>query len=300
MRRFLVLLAVFLAFAGVVTVSAKTMQERRAERLARRLSQSSSLHQAASSINSSNAPIPKSEVLSPKSFPTTPIIERKDIHFSIPLLVYHHLRPAQPYPKTTWSWKMSVSPAVFGQQMQWLEDHGYTPVDLDTYVKIARGETLGPVKPVAITFDDSHRTQYDVAFPILKERGFTAVFYLITKTLDAGESLTRAQVKEMGDAGMDIQSHTVNHLQLTRLGQAELDWELAESRRVLEELTGKPVRHIAYPATMQNALVRERAAEAGYVTGTLMDPRRATEKDEFLRIPRIMMTDETELGRVLP
>ncbi|MFA6039714.1 MAG: polysaccharide deacetylase family protein [Candidatus Peribacteraceae bacterium] len=288
MRRSLVLLAVFLAFAGVVTVSAKTMQERRAERLARRLS-----HTAAPSRSSASS-------VSSVSSSLAPFINKQDISFSIPLLVYHHLRPAQPYPKTTWSWKMSVSPAVFARQMQWLEDHEYTPVDLDTFVSIARGEILGPVKPVVITFDDSHRSQYGLAYPVLKEHGFTAVFYLITKTLDAGANLTRAQVKEMSEAGMDIQSHTVNHLQLTRLGQTELDWELAESRKILRELTGKPVRHIAYPATMQNALVRERTAAAGYVTGTLMDPRRATEKDDFLRVPRIMITDETDLARVLP
>ncbi len=296
MRRPLAFIAIILALGLTVTVSAKTVQERRAERLARRQQISSLSHslrsgsgQAASSASSVSSASIK-----------TPIINKQDLHYAIPLLVYHHIRPTAGYDKSTWSWKMSVSPKVFAAQMQWLADHRYTPVTLDTFLRIANGEILGPEKPVVITFDDSNRSQYDVALPILEEHRFTAVFYLITKSLASSAAINTEMAKDLAARGMDIQSHTLNHLQLTRLTQKELDWELAESRRILEELTGKPVRHVAYPATMQNALVRERAAAAGYVTGTLMDPRRATEKDDFLRIPRIMMTDETSLQKILP
>jgi G:T-mismatch repair DNA endonuclease (very short patch repair protein) len=90
------------------------------------------------------------------------------------------------------------------------------------------------------------------------------------------------------------------HRVLTALPVEELDRDLKESKRILEELTGKPVLHVAYPGTAHNATVREHAAKAGYITGTIMDPRAATEKDDLMKLPRIMMIDSTDLKKVLP
>jgi peptidoglycan/xylan/chitin deacetylase (PgdA/CDA1 family) len=55
------------------------------------------------------------------------------------------------------------------------------------------------------------------------------------------------QVSEMAEAGIDFGSHTVTHPNLTRLTDDELDWELAESKRVLEARLQKPVDAVAYP-----------------------------------------------------
>ena len=218
----------------------------------------------------------------------------------IPILVYHHIRQTKPYPRSTWSYKMSVSPDIFKKQMQWIVDHGYTAINLDTYVAIMKGEILGPVKPVVITFDDNQRTQYTHAFPVLREKGLIGVFYLVTNRLKNKSFILESEVKQMSEWGMDIQSHTIDHATMTYLTLKRLDQELTESRAVLEALTGKPVRHIAYPSTSSNKTVRERAAKAGYKTGSIMDPRPATVKDDFFRLPRIMMIDTTNLAKVLP
>ena len=225
----------------------------------------------------------------------------KPVSFHIPILVYHHIRPTAGYPKTTWSWKMSVTPSVFAKQMQWLEDHHYTTISLDTFVKIAKGEMRGPEKPVVITFDDNNENAFVSGFPVLKKHWFTATWYVITSRIDKSkDSLSSAQIKELSQAGMDIQSHSVTHPWLTSLSVSQQKWELDESRKTIEALTGKPVRHLAYPLTMQNAQVRSVVSQEGYVTGTIMDPRPATQKDDLLKLPRIMMTDDTGLAQALP
>lgn len=62
------------------------------------------------------------------------------------------------------------------------------------------------------------------------------------------EELVRPQhVRELVRAGMTIGSHTVSHPNLPSLTATEALSELAESRRLLEEITGQPVRHLAYP-----------------------------------------------------
>ncbi len=59
--------------------------------------------------------------------------------------------------------------------------------------------------------------------------------------------LSWQQVREMAEAGVEFGSHTVTHPNLTQLSDAELDWELAESKRVLEERLQRPIETLAYP-----------------------------------------------------
>lgn len=217
----------------------------------------------------------------------------------IPILVYHHIRDTKPYPTSTWSYKMSVSPSIFEKQMQWIKDHGYVTVTLDQALDQLRGKP-GPEKPVVITFDDNNRTQYTYAFPLLKKNNQIGVFYLVTNRLKNHAFILEEEVKTMAEAGMDIQSHSVTHSTLSMLNLKRLDEELAQSKKTLEAITGKSVYHVAYPSTGQNKTVRERAKAAGYTTGTIMDPRVATPKDDAYKLPRIMMTDDTNLQRVLP
>lgn len=220
--------------------------------------------------------------------------------YRIPILVYHHVRPQEGWAKTTWSWKMTVTRETFERHMQWLADHGYATITLDTMMEILQGVRAGPEKPVVITFDDNNLNQYDAALPILEKHGQVAVFYLITKYLDSSNAINRDRVKDLVARGQDIQSHTMTHRVLTGLNDEELDWELQESKRILEEVTGRSVYHVAYPGTGQNERVRDHARAAGYVTGTIMDPRTATENDDLLKLPRIMMTDDTDLAKILP
>lgn len=283
MRRLLFHGVVILAVIYAGSVSLKVAEGRK---LSMRASVATSSMSSAKGISSSRAAVVPVPAV-PKAF-------------AIPILVYHHIRLASPYPKSTWSWKMSVSPEVFKKQMQWLDDHDYTTVTLDTFVKIKNGEILGPVKPVVITFDDNNENAYEQAFAVLKQHFFIATWYVITNRFDKPTFLTTAQIKEMAAAGMDIQSHSVTHSWMTNLPVSRQKWELDESRKAIETLTGKPVRHLAYPLTMRNAQVINSVREEWYATATIMDPRPATQKDDLLTLPRIMMTDDTDLKRWLP
>jgi len=222
------------------------------------------------------------------------------VNKAIPILVYHHVRSTKGMDKSTWTWKMSVAPDVFEKQMKHLKDNGYTAIDLTTYVQIMKGETDGPAKPVVITFDDNQPNQYDVALPLIEKYGHMAVFYMVSNRIGVKGFLSAEQILDMQKRGMDIESHTIAHRVLTALPAAEVERDLAESKKALEDLLGKPVLHVAYPGTAHNQTVRDRAKAAGYVTATIMDPRTATEKDDFYKLPRIMMTDDSNLQKVLP
>jgi peptidoglycan/xylan/chitin deacetylase (PgdA/CDA1 family) len=218
---------------------------------------------------------------------------------TIPILVYHHVRAQQGWAKSTWSWKLTVSPHKFEQQLEYLSKNGYTTISLDELVAILDGATPPP-KPVVITFDDNNLNQYTHAFPSLQKYGHMAVFYLITNLLQNDNYVNGSRAKEMYAAGMDIQSHTHTHSNMKTLSAQQIAFELNESKRLLEELLGNQVSHVAYPLTAHNQHVRDNVKLSGYDTGTVMDPRRATFESDRYKIPRILITDDTNMEKYLP
>ncbi len=220
--------------------------------------------------------------------------------YRVPILVYHHVRKQEGWSKSTWSWKMTVTPETFERHMQHLADKGYETITMSDMTAAIRGERTMPAKPVVITFDDNNASQYDIAVPIMEKHGHKAVFYLVTKYLDTPHMLNREKALELQAKGHEIASHTMTHRALPGLNDEELAWELAESKRVLEEITGTTIKHIAYPGTAHNQRVRDAAKAAGYETATIMDPVVFNETHDWMKIPRIMMTDDTNIEKLLP
>ena len=65
--------------------------------------------------------------------------------------------------------------------------------------------------------------------------------------------LAWSEVREMAAAGIEFGSHTVTHPNLARLSEADVTWELAESKRVLEENLKHEVSTLAYPIGTRRA-----------------------------------------------
>lgn len=59
--------------------------------------------------------------------------------------------------------------------------------------------------------------------------------------------MTRAQVRALADAGMEIGAHTLNHPILRLLDDREAEAEMLDSRRELEQITGRRVGSFAFP-----------------------------------------------------
>ena len=79
--------------------------------------------------------------------------------------------------------------------------------------------------------------------------------------------MTAEKEAEIANYGMEIASHTYNHVELNKLSQAEIIEELTSSKAVIEELTGAPVISICYPFGAYNDTVLAEAENAGYLIG---------------------------------
>lgn len=82
-----------------------------------------------------------------------------------------------------------------------------------------------------------------------------------------GHALSWDQAREMAAAGIAFGSHSVTHPNLARLTDAELGWELAESKRILEARLQRPIVTLAYPIGTRAAFderVMAAAKRAGF------------------------------------
>lgn len=150
----------------------------------------------------------------------------------------------------------------FEKQMKYLSENGYTTLFISEIEDANKYE-----KPIILTFDDGYRDVYTNAFPILKKYNMKATLYIISGYLNGEYYLTTDMVKELAEHPLiEIGSHTVNHSVLTKKSDEEVEKQLCESKRYLEELTGKKIESIAYPTGAYDARIMK-ATEKHYKYG---------------------------------
>lgn len=183
----------------------------------------------------------------------------------VPILMYHRVDDML-IPGDSFSPGLTVAVPKFDAEMAYLKNNGYQTVGLtELYQALYENKPLPP-KTVIITFDDGYADNYLYAFPILKKYNLKATFFVVSNFFGASQYyLTAEQIKEMSDAGMDIESHTETHSNLSQLPKEKLETELRGSRAKIEALIGKPVYFLAYPYGRYSPLVEAETKAAGYL-----------------------------------
>jgi len=184
---------------------------------------------------------------------------------AVPILMYHYIRDYH-VASDPEGINLSVAPALFAQQMQYLATHGYTPITLDMLAAIFAGKARAPAKPIVLTFDDGYKDFFTAAFPILKQHHFHAVSFVITGFVGEHRYLSWKNIKEMQASGLiAFESHTVHHTYLPAVSYQQALDEVVTSKKILERETGAPVNFIAYPDGATDATVESAVQKAGYI-----------------------------------
>jgi peptidoglycan/xylan/chitin deacetylase (PgdA/CDA1 family) len=130
---------------------------------------------------------------------------------------------------------------------------------------------------VRLSFDDGNASDAQIALPALQERGLTATFFVVAGRLDQPGSLTRDDVRALQGAGMTIGNHGMTHQPWRGLDVARRHLELAESREVLAEVTGRAVQDAACPLGRYDRTVLSALRRLGYRSAHTSDRRWAHE-----------------------
>jgi peptidoglycan/xylan/chitin deacetylase (PgdA/CDA1 family) len=117
-----------------------------------------------------------------------------------------------------------------------------------------------------LTFDDGAASDYHVVFPILRELGLRATFFVVPTLVDTPGHVGWAELREMVAAGMEIGSHSLTHPFVNALGREELVREFGESKRILEERLGIAVRSASLPRGWEPPALRTVLTDLGYRT----------------------------------
>lgn len=209
---------------------------------------------------------------------------------NIPVLCYHDVTPNNPDNNG-----LLISPEKFKEQLQYLKDNNYTPITLDELYDYLRNNKEIPGKPVVITFDDGYKGNYEYAYPLLKEFKFPATMFVISNYVGGTDFMTTEQLKEMSNNGIEIESHTSKHDDLSKLNETEQVETLKNAKTSLEKIIEKPVDFVAYPFGRHNSNTRIAAEKAGYKLGFNLNGNFADRKDHNFNMDRIYVNGNDSL-----
>ncbi len=152
----------------------------------------------------------------------------------------------------------------FIQQMGYLFGHGFKTLTLRDFVSSIKNGLPIVEKAVVLTFDDGDISNYTLAYPILREFGFKATFFLIVRGIDNSQGLKWGQITEMVGNGMEIGSHTMTHPFPSDLKEDGIFWELKRSKEVLEDHLKEEIDFLSIPRGIANPNWLTIAHSCGY------------------------------------
>jgi peptidoglycan/xylan/chitin deacetylase (PgdA/CDA1 family) len=195
---------------------------------------------------------------------------------SIWVAMYHSVGDCSDDP-----YRITVSPGRLSRQLGWLRRQGLRGVSVaDLLAAHARGQGRNLV---GLTFDDGYADFVDRALPLLRDHGCGATVFVLPGLLDGQNDWDplgprkrllgkRDILKAAAVEGIEIGSHGLTHVDLTRADDETLRAEVAESRALLSDLVGAPVQGFCYPYGALDQRVLDTVRDAGYSYACAIDP----------------------------
>lgn len=160
-----------------------------------------------------------------------------------PILEYHIVQEKNP----DRAYEYNVPPADFEQQLDYLQQEGYTTISIRDFLRAKKGLQELPEKPIILTFDDGYESNYTELLPILEKRGLKATIFMVTNDIGRERYMSWDQLKDIQHRGVEIGSHTTNHLPLTEMSLSEARDEVKLSKLLMEWNGMDTIYTFSYP-----------------------------------------------------
>jgi len=202
--------------------------------------------------------------------------------------------------------RLSVSPLEFKKQMDLLSELEYRVMTISEALAIPTGR--GKLPSVVITFDDGYQDFYRIVFPILRERNFSAVVFVIPDFVDGkmiipryrnlredSRSVSWDMLREMQEWGMTIGAHSVAHRELTGLDSREAKKEIEGSADIIEDRLGIRPEWFSYPRGKYSPLLARMVQDSGYRGAVTVRPGSNREPYDYFTLRRTEISRDDNL-----
>ncbi len=229
------------------------------------------------------------------SIERTVVVEKKPpANQKIPVLNYHFFYE-------TWDEGCHQSICLkmdkFREQLQYLNDNGYTTLTMDEFTKWMYGELEVPEKSVLITIDDgmygTSKKMGNHLIPALEQYKINATIFLITAWGD---------LEDYASPYVEVQSHTHNlHYENQSCGYrskvncVSYDELLSDLKRSIERVDNN-INSFCFPFYESTEKSIKAVKEAGFKIAFVGGYRKASRSDNKYKIPRYPIQDSTTMA----
>lgn len=151
---------------------------------------------------------------------------------------------------------------------------------------------------VVLTFDDGWVGAFEVALPLLLERGWRATAFVTRDFVGRRHFAGRDSLRAAAAAGMEIGVHGVTHRMLSACTPAEIVAEFRDCRDYLEALLGQPVTHASIPGGDMTPTVVSCARQAGMTSLSTSRPGVNHAASSPFDLRRLAIKDSTRAADV--
>ncbi len=196
---------------------------------------------------------------------------------------------------------ISIRPDVFHWQMNALEQSGKRGVSLSEYLGMRIKSSGATAQLLALTFDDGFENFHRTVLPILARHHFTATVFVVSGFMGrrcgwekyAGipdlKLMDWRQVRECYQEGMEIGSHSRDHLSLISLNPVDIKYQLDSSKDEIEHRLCTEVKTFCYPYGDYNATVLRVIRNSPYEAAVTSRFENDNFEGDLYRLPRLGM-----------
>lgn len=191
---------------------------------------------------------------------------------------------------------MQMNIKKFDKQMKYLKDHNYNTITLKQMDCFINKTCKIPRKSVLITMDDGYKSNYDLAFKVLKKYNFNAVVFYMGVNYN-GENKNYMDLNMIKEAkrkypNIEFASHTydLHHENDYLLSYEEIDNDFKRMNSVFN------TKYFAYPYGHVSKNIEDSLGNNNYklafTFGPGRDHRKVRHDDDKYNLPRLFISND--------
>jgi peptidoglycan/xylan/chitin deacetylase (PgdA/CDA1 family) len=214
---------------------------------------------------------------------------------SIPILCYHKVGPAAEVGR-----RLNIEPARLRSHIQHFKRRGFS------FVKASELHFDGR-NSVCLTFDDAYASALTYGMDVLDSESAVASFYAVPSLVggksewdgDLGSPLAEwSLLRAAQSGGHEVGTHTNTHCDMSALDFEAQAQQWAAAHAVFAE-NGIQPKSACLPYGKWNASSNGAILHSGYKRGLALGKRIATERDDLLLLPRVVVAYSDSVIKLL-